>query len=184
MKPAQLTLNYLSVDDCALVGKLIHHPRLATAAQGVLFCLNRWAPNTAGRSRQIRELDYLFQLAERYGFDVVPPRYPHEMCAAWLTWLKSTDMDRYDAVLVDHGWSDLLAYGRPKTDIDGAERSLELITYGAKGWLSLLRGYAGTDIQRYHRDLMARVHPETSQWSDLELTDVRGATLGLLWVVN
>ena len=184
MKLRELTINHISVDDCALIGRLIHRPRLALTAQVAIdYPLGRVSSPVA-RKRRVQKLGELYDLAQRHDYEIKAPQYPHELCAAWLVWSKSNDPDLYDEALTGQGWSNLLTLGRDKTDVNGAEQTVELITYGARRWVKLLRNYAGSDLHRYHRSLSARVHPETAKWARFDLLDVRDGSLGLVWVVT
>lgn len=171
----ELSLNRLSIDDCAILGRFLfhEHPPLSTSPTRVTTFLTDDVLTPAGRRRQVDLLSSMCQGALRCGVELRPAKYPHEMAAAWLVWLKSTDEAGYvNTVEGCPGAVDYLPYAVGEQDY---QTLLTFTSECARSWIELLSGYAGSDYQRLHRSITACVYPETRLWSrfyQYELNDL------------
>ena len=161
----ELKLNRLSIDDCAILGRLLFHvsPPLPTTATQVVAFLTDDILTPVERRRQVNLLLSMCQDAVQCGLELRPATYPNEMAAAWLVWLKSTHEASYiNTVDRCPGIVDDLP-----DDVDQQDhrKVLTFTSECAQSWIELLRGYVGSDYQRLHRRITARVYPETQLWS-------------------
>lgn len=182
----ELILNRLSIDDCAILGRFLFHrsPPLPTSATQVVTFLTDDVLTPAGRRWQVDLLSNMCQDALQRGVELRPAKYPHEMAAAWLVWLKSTDGAGYiNTVEGCPGAVDYLPVGVDKQDY---QTLLAFTSECARSWIELLSGYAGSDYQRLHRSITACVYPKTRLWSRFyqyelnDLTPLAGGFWGTL----
>ena len=165
MKPdSNLTLNQMSLDDCSVIAPMLfpNHLGLFTDARRVVLGLDGEPSTPDLRRCQVESIATSCRNQVRRGIELRPAMYPHELAAAWLIWIKATDIDRYDGIQTR--WPVLVGHLGVPLDYDERCQLLEFTSVGANAWHALVTS-VDDDTLHLHRDITARVYPETRLWS-------------------